>query len=83
MIRNSADLSIVANLSDGRDYTAPVIDPATGYLGGYSFLEKAFLLKDIRSGAFVQKQIASPSVAYYLANHTLLSPAGYYLRLSR
>jgi hypothetical protein len=87
MIRNSADLSLVANLSDGRDYTAPVIDPASGYLGGYSFSEKAFLIKDLRSGAFIQKQAVLPlsfnDYFYFLLNHTLLSAKGYYLRLSQ
>lgn len=85
-IRNSTDLSTVANHSDGRDYTAPVIDPITGYVSGYSFSEKAFLIKDLRSGSFIHKQTVEPLIFkdffYYLLNYTLLSAKGYYLRLS-
>ena len=63
-----------------------MIDPITGYLGGYSVSEKYFFIKDMITGILLRKQpiftTNNYSYYYYLFDNKLLFSDGYYLNLN-
>jgi hypothetical protein len=79
------DLSLIRKFPVSDDVYYPVIDPVTGYLGGYIFTSNKFRIYDINSGALI-KEIQLPkndlSARYYLYNSTLFSNRGYYIKVA-
>ena len=78
-IRNCSNGTIISQFSVKDQLTAPVIDPATGYLGAVVSNKNLYRIYDLQTGE-VKKEIPVMDNSFKLQN-SILFANGYYLRI--
>lgn len=79
-IYRCSDNSLVRSFPVGERTIEFMIDPATGYLGIHNFSD--FVIYDMTNGKLLKTINISGSLKYFLANSTLFSYNGYYMKVN-